>query len=251
MVKIISVDLANKSLAISIIDYNLDYINDIKLICDAYLETKKIYMTILQKQKQTQTEIQKQLQNLINAYNLMIDGIMNVMNTKIKIELLTVVDLIPGEKVSDTDIIYRSRKLHKYLNLTLDPIIANLGVPNSDLLFLLEYQMNANIKSNAVANQIIYHFSKYSTDIENIKLIGPSLKNKVAVGDHTSHYSNFVEKYKTLYASNKNHAKHNFLKLLDFLDKREMIKNIPKKNIDDIADSVIMSLAYVLKLQRQ
>ena len=62
-----------------------------------------------------------------------------------------------------------------------------------------------------------------------------------------AHYSTFVEKYKTLYASNKNHTKYNFLKLIEHLKSEVFIKDIKKKNMDDIADATIMSLAYVIK----
>lgn len=232
-----SVDTATKSLAISIIYYNTNLTNDINTIYNNYLVDKKL---------NPDNAAQKYL-NLLTSVNKLLDN-------KMQIYYLNVVDLIPGKKVSEVAAVFRTKALHYYLNTILDPIIDNLMVNNQgkDWLFLMEYQLNANQKSNLISSQIMYHFTKYTivntkTYSSEIQLVGPSLKNKIIIGDEKGNYSNFIEKNQTNYAANKSHTRFNFLRLIKQLGKEPMIKDIKKKNIDDIADSVLQGLAYVIK----
>jgi hypothetical protein len=234
--KYISFDLATKSLAISIIDYNSNYITDITTAYNSYLKYKKTFNS-------------KDLNKLILRYNELLDIIQKIIETKIHIQYATVVDLIPNKKVVDVSVIERTSKLYHYMNGPFQELMnEHCKCSNEEMIFLLEYQMGPNVKSSMVSAQILYHITKYqNAKMDNIILVGPSLKNKVVIGGNDSHYSNFVEKYTTLYASNKNHTKYNLLKLLDYLDCKDIISGIAKKNIDDIADSVMMSIAYILK----
>lgn len=223
----ISIDTATKSMAVSIIQYNTEINEQISELYDTYKNDKKLATTAAE---------------LLQLYINLLDNVKFLIDNKIKIHYLNVVDLIPGQKVADTDVVFRARQLYIYLT-EIDTILDKLD-KSQKKLFLLEYQMGPNIQSNMVSSQLIYHFSKY-TDAE-IKIVGPSLKNKVYIGGDDAKYSNFMEKYKTLYAANKNHSKFNFLRLMDYLGVNGTFENIKKKNIDDIADSVIMSLAYYL-----
>jgi len=222
----ISIDTATKSMAVSIIQYNLE-IDD---------QVYTLYKTYLVDKKKTTTAVE-----LLQLYIDLLDCVINLVDNRIQIHYLNVVDLIPGQKVAETDVVFRTRQLYSYLT-EIDVILDKLEGPK---LFLLEYQMGPNVQSNMISSQLLYHFSKYS-DAE-IKILGPSLKNKVYIGGDDAKYFNFLEKYKTLYAVNKNHTKYNFLKLMTYLDTHDKIAHIKKKNIDDIADSVLMSLAYYLK----
>jgi len=96
---------------------------------------------------------------------------------------------------------------------------------------LVEYQMSSNDKSRCVSNQIIYHYSEYSPEI-----VGPSLKNTIYFSDELK-YNAFASKYSRSYTANKNHTKANMLYWLNKHDRMDLISNIPKKNIDDVADS--------------
>jgi len=222
----ISIDTATKSMAVSIIQYNLEINDQIDMLYKTYLVDKKAVTTVAE---------------LLQLYVDLLDCVSILLNNRIQIHYLNVVDLIPGQKVSETDVVFRTRQLYAYLT-EIDAVLDKLAGPK---LFLLEYQMGPNVQSNMISSQLLYHFSKYS-DAE-IKIIGPSLKNKVYIGGDEAKYHNFLERYKTLYAANKNHTKHNFLKLMTYLDTHDKITHIKKKNIDDIADSVIMSIAYYLK----
>lgn len=235
---VISFDTATKSLAISIIKYNTNFSDDLTLLYNNYKANQELNI--------------KHLSGSIEAvdnYNKLLQDTIKLVDERIQIKYLDVIDLIPDQKVSDTDVIYRTEKLYNFMNHRFDKILKDHVTDNESMIFLLEYQMGPNVKSNAISTQLIYHLAKYISysNYVDIKLVGPSLKNKVYIGGDENKHSEFIEKYKTNYAANKNHTKHNFLKLIAGLNKQEMIKDINKKNIDDIADSVFMSLAFVIK----
>lgn len=233
----ISFDVATKSLAVSIIEYNINYLDDIEAAIIEYHKNKP------------NLQGSKNINKLLEAYICLLDQTKKIFDTKMKIIDLRVKDLIPGKKLSETTIVERTSALYKYL-CEIDQKIADLNLEPKDILFLIEYQMGPNDKSRVISSQIMYHFTKFATTIDsepNIQLVGPSLKNKIIIGGLDSNYSEFLEKYSCNYTANKNHAKYNFIKLIKYLDVEHMINGIRKKNIDDIADSVLMSLAYRLK----
>ena len=229
----ISIDTATKSLAVSIIEYRLDTTSSIADLYSVYKRTIRQIDQI--------DQIDQSIQRA-ELFIKLLDDVNIILDNTVKIHHLDVVDLIPNKKVAETDIIYRSEKLYTYLK-TLDRVLEPFMNMDKPVIFLLEYQMGPNIQSSAVSNQLIYHFTKYNKEI---KLIGPSLKNKISLGPDL-YYSNFVEKYKTLYAANKNHTKANFLKFLELTGNTDKISHIKKSNVDDIADSVCMSLVYMEK----
>lgn len=214
---VISFDVATKSLAVSIIKYNV-FLNE---------ELKKSYEKYLSRRDTSNVEI------LIKQYNELLCEVNRLLDTEIEILYMDVVDLIPGKKLKDTSIIERTKSLASYLR-DFDKIVTET---TESPVVLIEYQMGPNDKSRAVSSQIMYHFADYT-----VYLVGPSLKNTLIVNEEN--YSEFAEKYRSNYLANKNHSKCNFLKIIKHLKKEEMIKNIKKKNIDDIADSVLMSIAW-------
>ena len=144
---------------------------------------------------------------------------------------------------------------------------------------LLEYQMGPNDKSRNVCSQILYNYSKNGeykfnslnhqpnlSNTENItvynklkftvKIVGPSLKNKINLNKDKNHQF-FLNKYSNKYDANKKHSICNLLSWINYklcnLDKLDnpnkniynLIKNVPKKNLDDIADSINMTLAWL------
>jgi hypothetical protein len=321
MVVAISFDTATKSLAISIIEYNVNYVDDLEIELNKFINAKNSLggSSSLLKPLEKSNELSNSCNKILNDYNDMLINMNKIMDNKLIIHYLSVVDLIPDMKLVDTNIIFRTKKLHEYLNNILDPIISQFL--DKEIIFLLEYQMGPNVKSNAISTQIMYHLTKYTynsniqisfddkyngngqepknkqepkiqqepnnkketknkqepnnkketkskqelkskkkaTNVETntekssidfskntINIVGPSLKNKVNIC-HGGEYSNFIEKYRTNYAANKNHTKFNALKLLELLDKKDMIIDIKKKNLDDISDSIMMSIAFILK----
>jgi hypothetical protein len=186
-------------------------------------------------------EAAKDINEIIVYYIKLLDKVNNLIDSRIRIEYMDVIDIIPGKKVKETSVVERTISLYNHLS-KLDSRLQQ----DTSYTFLIEYQMGPNDKSRAVSSQIMMFFAKYCEPHGSsiIKIIGPSLKNKISIGGDDAHYSNFVEKYTTNYAANKNHAKYNFLKLLKYLGQEKVINHVKKSNIDDIADSVMMSIAY-------
>lgn len=227
---IASFDVATKSLALSLIEYYNPY-DDISNLWRVYKSNKS--------DRLSKFDVSKN----INLYIQLLDDINKILDKTIKIHILEVSDLIPNKKISETSSVERTRELHAYLSAVDEKIAKVLKKPD-ELVVLIEYQMNANDKSRTIAAQVMYHFTKYNIPIH---YVGPSLKNKLFFkSDLHSNYQNFIERYTTNYAANKNHTKYLLKILLNKLGKasQEMISNIKKKNIDDIADSTIMSVAW-------
>ena len=177
------------------------------------------------------------------------------------------------DKIIYTTILDNEKYIHnkKEINISNNNII--------DVKVLLEYQMGPNDKSRNVCSQILYNYSqnnKYNfkslnhqpnlLNTENIinfnkinytvDIVGPSLKNKINLDDNKTHQF-FLNKYSTKYDANKKHSICNLLSWInhkiDNLDKLNtpnkniynLIKIVPKKNLDDIADSINMTLAWL------
>ena len=160
-----------------------------------------------------------------------------------------VVDLIPQQKVRETTLIDRSKKLKEYLN-NLNIQIIDIKNKNNieNITVLVEYQPSFNEKSRTIYNQIIYEYS----NIPNYKLyiMNPLYKNKLYFSSNLKH-SYFIQKYNNNYIANKNHTKVNFLYFLDQYKLNHIIKKIKKKNIDDLADSFMQILAYIYFIESQ
>jgi len=105
---------------------------------------------------------------------------------------------------------------------------------------LIEYQMSANIKSNCVSNQILYHYTGNAIT----KVIGPSLKNKIAFSDDLIH-SVYMAKYASKYTANKRHTRENLIFWLTKRNQQELIANISKSNIDDAADAFMQIYGWL------
>lgn len=216
----LSIDVANKSLAISFIKY-------IKL---KYLKVSiNEYNNI------------SQISNSLIKFN-------NQINDSISYYICEVIDLIPNKKVRNTSQLERTLALKLYLNkiqAKLNTYINKFNI--TQIKVLIELQPSFNDKSRATFNQIIYEFSNSS--IYQIKIMNASYKNSISLNKNLS-YSNFIKKYSNNYLANKNHTKENFLYFLKTFNLLYLIKNIKKKNYDDIADSFMQAIAYIYILDK-
>ena len=94
MVYIISFDPATKSLATSIVYYNLGITDEIHKLYNNYL---------LKKVQILSSEITDlAINNLLQEYIILLDQVIKLNSEKIKIMYLSVVDLIPNKKVVET-----------------------------------------------------------------------------------------------------------------------------------------------------
>lgn len=213
----LSIDVANKSLAVSFIKYNKVSICNVR-------------------------DIQK-------PYNL--NALLKInenLNNTILYFICEVIDLIPNKKVKNTSQIERTYALKEYLQklkLIIDDYINKLDIKK--IRVLVELQPSFNDKSRAAFNQIIYEFS--NIEIYKIKIMNASYKNSISLHKNLS-YSNFIKKYSNNYLANKNHTKENFLYFLKTFNLLHLIKNIKKKNYDDIADSFMQAIAYIYILEK-
>jgi hypothetical protein len=244
---ILSYDVASKSLAMSLIKFNDNWKSDLDEIQTSF--KKGI-------ENKSPVEIcQSVLDNINKLYELL--------DTLIQPLVLDVVDLIPGKKVKETDVILRANRLRGYLKYIDETYLKDIhDSDTSPYHVLVEYQMGPNNKSNSVCSQILYHYAtpdcgfKGTTDfIENVEpytikpkctveIIGPSLKNKLNLDiDKPRHF--FIAKYAKTYDANKKHSVANMKYWLKTKNAEHMLSNINTKNLDDIADSVTMTLAWL------
>lgn len=224
--KIISFDVATKSLAISIIVYNYNLNEAYKKIETEFKEYKKFKKIH-----------KKDIVQIFTGFCKFLDKMDEILNNMIEINHLDVKDLIPEKKLKDTTIIERTNNLKEYLTS-----IENKCDISPDCQILVEYQMGPNDKSRTVSSQILYHFANRC----QLDVIGPTLKNKVYLqNDKNSSYASFISKYTTNYAANKNHTKYIFERFIKIYNGR--LDKIKKKNIDDIADATVMSIAYAIQ----
>lgn len=107
---------------------------------------------------------------------------------------------------------------------------------------LIEYQMNANQKSNAIYNMLVYHYCNYE-----IITMKPALKNQIFLRDDLT-LSRFLAYANNNYQANKNHSKFNFLYFIHLFKHENLIKHIKNKNLDDIADTFMQMCAYIKKI---
>ena len=114
---------------------------------------------------------------------------------------------------------------------------------------LIEYQMSINDKSRCVSNQVLYHYSGRFNDCNSVgvHLVGPSLKNKVCFsGDEKYLHSTFMGMYASSYTANKKHTSANLMYWLKKNDQLYIVKNIKKKNLDDIADAFVQIYGHIM-----
>ena len=104
-----------------------------------------------------------------------------------------------------------------------------------DVNILIEFQCGMNIKSKTIFSYCLYHYC----DLYNVHIIYPTLKTKYSFNNDLS-LGVYMEKYMSNYTAQKNCCKNNFLFWLNENKLMGLIKNIKKKNIDDVADSFMM-----------
>jgi hypothetical protein len=205
----LSFDIASRSLAFTIMKYNVDFLENISKLS---LEENNIH-------------------NFLN--------ILEYINNNIQLRIIDVVDLNQGKRNSEILPLEKTKKLKEVLNtltIVLNEFSYNSG---EEVRVLLEYQMPANYQANAVFNQIFYHFSEYAPVI-----ISPCYKNRIYFSKDLE-YKNFSSKYAKSYSANKAHTKANFIYFIESFSNISSIKHIKKKNLDDAADSFMQIFAYI------
>ncbi len=176
-----------------------------------------------------------------NKHNYL-EGVDQILKYSIQYYHGNVVDLNNGKSMKDMILLERTMTLKNTLLELKNALIQKqieLDIDMDKTKVLIEYQMSANYQANSVFNQIYYEFAEFQPVVVN-----PCYKNKIYFSSELT-YSKFAERYNRNYSANKAHSKENFLHFLKTFNLEDVIKNIKKKNIDDIADSFMQIFAYI------
>jgi hypothetical protein len=157
-------------------------------------------------------------------------------------------DLAPGRNDKTIPTVERIRLVKEYLHTKVAQAMKGAeGCPPPDsprLNVAVEFQMGPNSKSRTVAITLIAHFSR-----ANVFLVGPAYKNKLWYPSRPDiRHCFFVQKYKSLYTANKNHAKalyfEHIAKIFGHLDGK-VLKSVPDRFRKDFSDSVLQILGFL------
>lgn len=123
------------------------------------------------------------------------------------LDILTgdVCDFSGNKKNTKISEIERLKLFNQFAQTTLFPLLTQYDCDKTNTLILIEYQMSSNVKSRTISTALATLFIDF-----NIEYIKPSLKNTIYFKDELRH-SVFIEKYKSQYTANKNHATQNAL----------------------------------------
>lgn len=175
----------------------------------------------------------KAVRGLLKAQEL--KSLENEIKEFIIVESGSVVDLFPGRPDAEIHMVERIKGLTKYVQTEILPKIP----PPEDLIVEIEFQMGQNDKTRAIAAALIALLSDYK-----IRIVGPVLKNKVALTPEGL-YANFAKKYRTSYTANKKHAEYNFTTLESlFTSKLTSIKPALRSHVADAVMQILGDLMY-------
>lgn len=221
--RILSIDCANKSLAIcgvkvdnnrlketlTKIDECLIFVAEIKQLVDSQIKTNNSGENI--------KIIFDQLRKLIIFLNEIIKTFISTWNCEYQL----VIDLIPGRKVKDTTPTERC--------ILLKSAISKINY-ESDIV-VIENQMRINEKSTGVFYCLLYEYGPKA------RIIMPSEKNKLNLGG--VHRSDMIAKYSSAWSANKVHSRENFIVIA-----KEQGFTLPRKCVSDIADAYFQAIAW-------
>jgi len=149
-------------------------------------------------------------------------------------------ELVPGVPDDDISTVERLRAVCQYVRDRVRGAIAAhvAAAANEPMRVVVEYQ-NINPKTRPVAAALIAIFSE-----EDVFMVGPALKNKVAVCE-AGRYCFFTERYSNTYRANKEHASFNFRKVEQAYGTC-IPSTSPPSLRGHIADSFMQVLGYIL-----
>lgn len=185
---------------------------------------------------------------IIGAMNFFLDNFLTYISSG-------VVDILPGRKVKDTTEIERTRALWMFLKGPVLKVSAgerDLNDTFEPFKVIIEHQpakigTKANTKSTAVAYQLAYHYIEHDPI-----MIDPKLKNTVnLIISYDDMLKTELPRHKSpkdaRYTARKKHSKVNFLHLLKVFGLMHITVGIAAANLDDLADSTMQILAYLVR----
>ena len=224
----LSFDCATKTFA-----YSLSYVNlDIDHILKDFIEDLQRGEENEQGEQgeALQGEAIQKFQSLLQKYYLKLRSIIYLMDG-------AVVDFFPNIPDNKINTVDRIQKMSNYIKDTIIPKLND--IPKlADIEIFIEFQMGSNHKARMISSALIALFSKYK-----VRLINPSLKNKVYITEEGKH-KHFIKKYTNLYSANKEHAKYNFALIEEIF--KSNIPQTKKNERGHIADSFMQVLGFLL-----
>jgi hypothetical protein len=274
---IVSFDAANLSMGVAVLEFDEMYIKK-------YNKTTKEL-----KNHNLEINDENNAFNIIYSFNEKLiklnKDIQSILDNIVVIHRLEVVNLLPEEEeISIHNMLKRSSRLKAFL-INIDIFVEHINKNKENYQVLIEYQMRGNDKSRGVVSQLIYHYSEHQQTYQsslfdptkkssiqtNVHLIGPSLKNKIHFDDGGKMH-NFYSKYTKTYNANKAQSKYNCHKWMEIFhgasSKKKknktpnkphdssnasalsMYDKIKAKNKDDISDSFMMAIAWLIKTKK-
>lgn len=110
------------------------------------------------------------------------------------------------------------------------------GLPDADTI-LIENQFSFR-GNTQIMSQILYHYAD-----QNVSLVSPKKKNKLAIGG--LQHSTFLSKYSSRYSANKAHTKAMILHWIHERGAASMIAHIPTAKQKDACDAAAQAIAWV------
>lgn len=154
-----------------------------------------------------------------------------------KLLIYKTVNLIEDKMLKETDTLYRSIQLKKFLNE-----FDKLYTKDQNFNVLIEYQMNANDKSREIYHYLIYHYNEYP-----VHLVNPGLKNKLDFDVPELHISNFYAKYSNMEYARKKHTialANHYCTIMNY-NSPEIMNTVRNSKEDDCADALMQIVAYL------
>jgi hypothetical protein len=226
--RILSFDCAYKTLGISYIDINENFVHDATQILQTIKKLSK-NLDILS----DNIEIEKTLQQLKTQLELLEALIINF----VKIIYVDVVDVLHGIPLAGTTMPFRLQCLKKVLQ-NVDTCINFTNNPANAVV--IEYQMSANDKSREVSHAIAFHYAN-----NNVTIISPAIKMSFAIGGNT--YDQVAIHHLDTYRANKEHAIINIINLFSIckININIAFAHIKRAQYKDVCDALMNSLSYL------
>lgn len=150
-----------------------------------------------------------------------------ILSTVIHVQACNCIDLMPGRKLRDVDVLERTRLLKQVL----------LGMPTVYDRVLIEHQSAAlNFISSTVQDQLTFYYSD-----SDVTIVKPKRKNEHCFANQLKHEV-FLAKYKKAYDANKAHTRANFAYFAKIFNVDTT--HFPRANMDDVADAFMQTIAY-------
>jgi hypothetical protein len=238
MKKILSWDCANRSLAWTRADIDLEIKQKFRKIADEIAQIILIADNELTTQSYLSEAVIEQISDIATKCRITMRGF-------IKIHSIGVCDVLKGKKVTETTTYEKAKCLKNFLST--DPRVALTN--NNPELVIVEIQPNrgmcGNGMSTTVSAQLVYHYVDHSP-----VGVSPKLKNNINLNrTYADHVNEMIPKYTSSlnakYVARKNHSIENLLCFVQTFGLESHIKNIPKRFLDDAADSFWNMLAYL------